>query len=504
MIAKAFEHISDWLHKQLFLQKMNNPLGYAIVLGFSLAMAFLVSAMGVKLGALALAVIIGIPFMVLCFISQEFGIAITLLIAFFIQYLNKLGNYPAGLALDGLVFFMFFVIIVKQIRERDWRFAKHPISLFIMLWVAYSIIQVLNPVAESRLAWAFTVRSLAGLIVLYFVACYAFKSLAHIMRMLKFMIFLAFFAALYGLKQEFIGFSDAELNWLYADPKRFQLIVQWSRFRVFSLFSDPTTFGILMAYMGVFCIALATGPFKTWQRVLLVIGALAMFLSMGYGGSRTPVVLVPIGFIFFTILTLKKEILIGSAIFFVLGAGLMMKGSSNPVLFRIQSAFKPGEDASVQVRMDNQKMIQPFIQRHPFGAGMGSTGVWGKRFTPHSWLASFAHDSGFVRIAVEMGWVGLIIYMALLFKIMQTGIYYYLRVKNPKIKATYLGLNCVLFILIVANYPQEIIVLLPTSIIFYVCLAAIVRLKDFDENFMDQATIIPQENRTISTKVIGK
>ncbi len=481
MLANALDTIRQQFFRQVMLEKLNNPLGYIVVITIATAMALGTAVAGLKIGIILLGAIIAIPMFVAIFLNEQFGIALTLIIAFLIQFINKFASVPAGIALDGLVYFMTFAIILKQIKERDWSFAKNPISVLILLWVAYSFLQAINPIAGSRLAWVFTVRSMAGLILLYFVACYSFSNLKRIFWMIKFMIFLGLLSALYGFKQEFLGFSQAELTWLYADEKRFQLIVQWGRFRVFSLFSDPTTFGILMAYLSVFCIILATGPFKLWQRITLIITALCMLLAMAFGGSRTPVVLVPAGMVFFTVLTLKKEILIGAGIFFVLGAGLMLKGSSNPILFRIQSAFKPGKDASVQVRLDNQAMIQPYIQRHPFGAGMGSTGVWGKRFTPSSWLASFDHDSGFVRIAVEMGWIGLILYMALLFKILQTGIYYYLRCQNPKIKVTYLGLTSVLFILTLASYPQEAIVLLPTSIIFYICLAALVRLKDFDD-----------------------
>ena len=69
---------------------------------------------------------------------------------------------------------------------------------------------------------------------------------------------------------------------------------------------------------------------------------------------------------------------------------------------------------------------------------------------------------------------------------MKTSIYYYFRVKDPKIKVMYLGFTINVFLLALASYPQEAITLLPTSIIFYVTLAMIVRLKDFDPNFAKQ------------------
>ncbi|MEZ5056687.1 MAG: O-antigen ligase family protein [Saprospiraceae bacterium] len=324
---------------------------------------------------------------------------------------------------------------------------------------------------------------MALLTMLYFIACHAFNSLKAIKQTIWLILILLTAAGLYGLKQEFIGFSAAEESWIYADTLRFQLLFQWTRMRIFSVLNDPTTFGIMMAYGAVFCTTMLIGPFSNPKKILFGLGAVIMFWVMAYTGTRTAYALVPIGLIMFVALTLRKKILLLGFFGLILGVGAMMKSTSNPLIYRIQSAFKVTEDESMQVRFENQKLIQPFIQKHPIGAGLGSTGVWGKRFTPNSWLANFPHDSGFVRIAVEQGWIGLIIYLGLLFVALQKAIYYYVRVKNPEIKILYLGIFLVLFMLSVASYPQEIIVHLPSSLIFYIFLAAIVRLKDFDPNF---------------------
>jgi O-antigen ligase len=208
---------------------------------------------------------------------------------------------------------------------------------------------------------------------------------------------------------------------------------------------------------------------------------------MVYTGTRTAFAVFPVGVVFYVLITLTRKVLIGGAIFLVLGSLFMMKSTGNPIVFRIQSAFKFSKDESMQVRFENQKFIQPFIQSHPIGVGLGSTGVWGKRFTPDSWLASFPHDSGYVRIAVEQGWIGLLIYLSLLFFVLKTGLHYYIRVKDPTIKHFYLGILAVIFTLTVASYPQEIIVHLPSSLIFYIFLAALVKLKDFDPAFSSPA-----------------
>ena len=468
------------MRRQLFVEKLNNTTGLLVAGGLGVFMGLVLMLMGFKGGVALTAGLVGVTGIFACMFNPILGVSILLSIAFMVQLIGKYTTFPVGTSMDALLCILLFGILIQQIRERNWSFAKSPVSTWVLIWIYYNLFQALNPWAESRLAWLYTVRSLAVLLMLYFVAAYCMNNLSKVKWLITWCIALTFGAALYGLKQEWIGFAARELSWLMEDEERFQLIVQWNRMRVFSIMNDPTTCGIMMAYMGTFCFVLATGPYQTWKRIMLAVAGSAMYLTMAYAGSRTPFVLVPIGLFFYIVLNPTRQVLIAAAITLVLGAGFMMKSTSNAVVYRIQSAFTGTEDASVQVRMKNQKYIQPFIHNHPIGAGLGSCGLWGRRFNPDSWLSKFPHDSGYVRIAVEMGWVGLIIYLSFLFVVMREGIYHYLRVKDPKIRNLYLGLLTAMFMLIIANYPQEAIVQLPTSMVFYILLAALVKLKDFD------------------------
>ncbi len=469
--------------RQVLFQKLNNPLGYVILLTGAVAMAYVLSMLPLKLAMLAVGALVAIPIVAACFVDLFFGIIVMLFAGFFLGLVGKYTAAPIGTALDGLLVLMLVGLLARLIRERNFKFARSPISIFIFAWIYFNLLQVLNPWAESKIAWVYTVRTVALLLAMYFIACYAFSSYKRILTAIKVILFLGFISALYSLKQEWIGFSNAETTWLHADEERFMLIFQWDRMRVFSFFSDPTTFGILMGYMSMFCLVLAAGPFKIWKRAALVIAAVAMLMGMAYAGSRTPFVMLPVGVIFYLVLTFKRETIFAGALFFMVGGVMVLKSTNSAVIWRIQSAFRGESSDTIDVRMKNQEKVQPFIHSHPVGAGLGSTGYWGKRFTPDSWLASFAHDSLYVRLAVETGWIGLLLYMSLLFVAMKTSIYYFFRVKDPTIKTLYLGFTITVFLLALASYPQEAITLLPTSIVFYVMLAMIVRLKDFDPNF---------------------
>jgi putative inorganic carbon (hco3(-)) transporter len=480
ILQENFSSLKTSLYTLFFNQKLNNPAGLLLFLSLGLLVGTMIPYAGMSSGMVLMGLAIGVPVVVACMFYQQFGIAFTLFVAFFVQYIGKYTSAPIGTSLDGLLLIMIFGVFISQIIKKDWSFAKDPISTLLLIWVFYNILQVLNPAQESKIAWLFTVRSLAILNLLYFIACHAFSSLHRIKWMLHFIIILATFTALYGLKQEFFGYSAAEKAWIYTDSERFQLFFQWGRMRTFSLFNDAMTFGVMMAYMGVFCLVYATAPISKSGRWALFTAAMLMFWSASYTGTRTSFVLMPIGVLFFAAMTLKRSVLIVAGIFTVIGTGLVLKSTSNAVIYRIQSAFKPSEDASVQIRYNNQKRIRPHIYAHPIGSGPGSTGLWARRFTPNSFLAKFAHDSYYVRLAVEEGWIGLILYMAFLFVVLRRALYFYLRTKEPQIKTLYLALLTSLFMLAVANYPQEAIVQLPTSLVVYVFFAAIVRLKDFD------------------------
>lgn len=396
------------------------------------------------------------------------------------RYVNVI---PLGVVLDGLIWGMLFSMFLRQIHIRDWSFAKNPVSLVVLIWMVYNLIAVLNPVAASRMAWVYSVRSMAGLIIFYFIVLFSIDNLRYLKKLIAVIVGMGFLAALYGYKQEFIGFTDAEFRWMHQDPERYKLIFQWGHIRIFSFLSDPTAFGIIMSYTGVFCMGLLTGPMEKHKRLLLLAATLFMFGVVIFTGTRTAYAMIPFGVVLLALLTMNKFILGGTGLALVFGAILMVMPTGNVHLYRIQSAFQPGDDPSMQLRLANQAYIQPFIQSHPFGGGLGSTGVWGRRFSPSSELANFPPDSGYMRVAVELGWLGLFVYCSMLFVILIYGIYHYVRVRDPMIKSFYLAFLLLIFVLVFANYPQEAITQVPTSLIFYVSLAALVKLKDFDPAF---------------------
>jgi cell division protein FtsW (lipid II flippase) len=410
-----------------------------------------------------------------------------LFVAWMLPFALKFTSVPLGTLLDLLILLSSVGILLRQIKERDWAFMKFPLSYMILIWLYYNVMQVLNPEAQSKMAWLYTVRSVAIQQVVFFVGAYAFRAnRTGIMVSLKWIILICSLSAIYGLKQQFLGFSAMESNWMMADVERYQLYHQWGLVRIPSFCYDPTTFGILMACFGVFCAALIAGATSMPHKIVLSVMLILSFWAMAYTGTRTAYGLVPIGAVFLCGLILSKRVLVIGGVLAILGTGFVMKSTSSGVIYRIQSAFKPSKDDSMNLRLENQKKIQPYIQSHALGGGLGSCGVWGKRFNPESELAKFPHDSSFVRMGVELGWIGLILYTLLHYFVLRTGLYYYIRCRDPFIKTLYAGITTWCFMLAVACYFQEAILQLPMNVIYNVLLAMLVTLKNFDPAFQEK------------------
>jgi O-antigen ligase len=350
----------------------------------------------------------------------------------------------------------------------------------ILVWIVYNLIQVANPAAESRLAWVYTIRAVAIVMLTYFVFMYQIRTIRYLRFLLKLWLGLALFAALYAYKQEYIGFSAAEDAWLNSEGVADLLFIA-GHWRKFSIFSDPVAFSYNMVVSSIICIALLTFVKKTWQKVVLVLMLALFFSSMLFSGTRGAYVLIPAAMILFVILRVNRQVLIFSgvaALFFIF---LIFVPTTNSNIVRFQTAFKPNDDISFQARKNNQKRIQPYILTHPIGGGLGATGAWGQRFAPHSYLASFPPDSGYVRIAVELGWIGLFLFCLLMFFILREGINNYFLIRNPELKTYCLAMLLVVFAYNVGNYPQEALVQFPSNIYFYLAAAIINITRMLDE-----------------------
>lgn len=463
--------------ENLVLRKFSKPLVIFFLLLIALCVSFLIARQGMVMGILIIGATIGAPLLYAAVAVPRVGIVIFIILSFFINYQLILGQVPedtpVGLVMDIMTYLLILGFFVKQKKEKDWSYFKDPISYFILIWLGYNMLEVVNPVASSRLAWVYTVRTVAFLMLLYFVFVFQIRTKDFIKTIFKLLLVLEFISGAAAFIQEKIGFFAFENHWLNADPLRIQLLFIAGHMRKFGIFSDPVVFAYNMVAASILCLCLLFADIKIWKKVVLACLMCFYLTVMLYSATRAAYVLLPAALCMIAILKFNRKVMM-FAIAGGLFLGFLIKvPTSNPALARFQSAFNPSKDASFNVRAENQRRIKPYILSHPMGGGLGSVGVWGQRFSPGSFLSKFPPDSGYVRVAVEMGWIGLLLFCAFNFVILQRGIKYYYIIKDPDLKTFCMAMVLIIFALDIGNYPQQAFVQYPTNILFYLAMAII-------------------------------
>ncbi len=239
---------ADWFY---------HPLGYT---GLAL-LVLILSGIIVKLGSVAaisiLFIAIGIPLCLSIINYPVFGVISLMVAAYLVMWLNRmLLDFPAGIIMDGLEVLMIIGFILKHKYDRTWEFLKSPISLMVTLWLIYNILEVINPVAESRMAWLFTIRTLGIVCLTYFIFMYHIKNVGFIRLIIKTWLILSVFAAFYTIIQEYHGFLAFEKRWLATDGSNSGLYFIGGRWRRFSIFSDPVAAAYNMVISTILCLVL--------------------------------------------------------------------------------------------------------------------------------------------------------------------------------------------------------------------------------------------------------
>ena len=485
-IQKSWSSLLKNLRQKITLDKLNNPLGFILLTFFSILIAIAIAKFGIMAGVFILIILIGLPLIYTIVAFPKIGITILIIAAYFVMFIIRIGvPIPLGVVMDAFQLLLLIGFLYRQKFDKNWEMMKHPISIMLLIWITYNLIEVINPTSESMMAWVYTVRSVAAVMLTFFIFMYYIDSVKFIRFILKVLIALSVFAALYAVKQEYIGFFQFEKEGL-KDPKIISLYFINGSWRKFSIFSDPVAFAYNMVISSILCFVLLLEQKVIYKKIILGTFVALFLMTMLFSGTRGAYVLVPAALAMFAVINYSKKVLILSVIGGLFIGLLIIMPTGNPTLQRFQSAFKPSKDASFNLRKENQKKIQPYIQSHPMGGGLGATGVWGQKFAPNSYLANFPPDSGYVRVAVELGYIGIFLFCILIFIIIKTGINNFFKIQDPELKNYCLAMTLIIFTLNIANYPQEALVQYPINIYFNLFAALICKCLEFDKKIQQQ------------------
>jgi putative inorganic carbon (HCO3(-)) transporter len=478
------------MQRLLFQLRKASPLLLFIILaGIAVLVAFLIANMG-QLAAYAILLLMGaLAVAVVIFMNYRTGFLLMVVYSYFFFEVGRM--LPVELPL-GIIVEIFLVLITlsifvennrKEIPESLASVFKNPVGYAFLIYCAYDLLELLNPYSHSISARVTALRETLMLVMLFFTASHVFTSFSYVKFFTKFWLFFALLAAFYGIYQEYVGVPQYAMNWLLKSPEAYNLAFIWGHLRKWSFLSDIGAFGMYMAYAGIVCAVLALGPFQLKTRAILAGSSLVMLVSMGYSGTRTATAMVLMGLIFYVLMTINKRITLVFAIVATSGFLALMYGPfySGPVL-RMRSTFRGSEDASMNVRDQKRHRLQPYAQTHPIGGGINTVGNLGMRYEPgHPNAGRFSTDSGFLRVAMERGWIGLFVNMFYYATAMIYGAFCYYRAKSEKIKIFYAAYMAAFFAISVAHFTQDATGQKPIVIIITASFVFMTQLIKFDK-----------------------
>lgn len=458
-----------------------------IVLGLLLSLASSILVVNTS-GILGIVIIVAVGALFLTgFVVYNFVIGVYLLfiLGTFMFYLDRLVQVPIplGVVYDALVGVSFIAVFLSTKKDRQWNGFNNALTILFILVTAYQLMQFFNPNAVSKTGWLVSIRNNTSFL-LYIIFFQTFVTLKNIKRFTYFWLAIAMIIAFYGIYQELFGLTEFEWKWMYRVPDRIKLYFIWGRMRKFSFLSDPSAYGLFTAFAALAFLALLFGPYKIQRKVVYAVCLIIMLVAMSYSGTRTAIAMVAIGAVFLFMLNMNnfKAMLILFSVF-LFGAILLFGPFYGGTVNRIRSTFNVSEDASMSVRDNKRIARRGYVLSHPIGGGLYTTGANGIRYSRgHPLSQQSDPDSGYLLTALEMGWIGLIIFMSFFSMVILIGVVRYFEIANPELRNWILVYIVPFFALSVAHFTQDAMFQKPVSLIVIATYAVVIRIPLLNKN----------------------
>ncbi len=435
----------------------------AIILGFTIGKGQIITA-----GAyIALPFILG--YLIILFKDPKVGLITCIHFGFLTNGLGRFipGSIPFGLFTDAILLLTVLATIFKVSRE-DAKQINNPLFYIMLVWFAYTMLQVVNPEAKSKEAWFYAVRGVSlYLIQMIPLALILMNKKEDMDRLIKIWFIWSLVSAFYGFKMDLFGVTEGERKWLDDGGKITHEI--HGRLRIFSFYSDAGQFGAAMAHTSLCAFLLAIGPYSKKQKYFYWFVCAVCFWGYALSGSRGPLFVIAAGaFLYLFLIGNFRILLTGALVGGILFALLKFThiGDGNYQIYRMRTGLDPN-DASLQVRIENQKKLAVYLATRPLGGGIGSGGSWGARFSPGSFLSEVALDSWYVKIWVETGIVGLILHIITLLLVLIVACIKVFQLRDPDVRQKVIALTCGYFGIVVASYGNQILGQMPTGTVIY-------------------------------------
>jgi O-antigen ligase len=458
---KALAFLPDLTPRRYLL-----PLALLAAVGIG----WLTSALGVLLPGLLLGAMLVGFFVVLMFIHPRIGIIAYVVYCF---ALGGIGRHmdtglPLGIGMDILLALTWLTTAFQRSTRLDWSKLKADFCLLALAWFIINILEIGNPAGASFAGWLGEMRPITLYWVLTVPLCaVVFNKYRDLRLFLLLIIGLSVLGSLYGIKQKVLGVDAMEQLWL--DRGQAQTHVLWGKLRVFSFYTEAAQFGASQAHIGLICLILALGPFVWWKRVLFAVASIITLYGMLISGTRGAMFVLAAGMLIYLIIRRQTNVLVLGLVL-ASGTFAILKytyiGNSNTDIARLRSSLNP-QDASFQLRLQNQATLRDYLANRPFGEGVGSIGNWGHQYNADKFISTIEPDSYYVKIWAEYGIVGFVIWFGMMMFMLGKCCGIVWNIRNPQLRQQLLALTAGFGGILVSSYGNEVMNQIPSSMILY-------------------------------------
>lgn len=432
-------------------------------------------------------------FIYLCVDKPYILLGLFFIINYVIMGINRYYSIPIPITnvFDLLYGLLLLLITIRQLTKKD-KFPNilNPYTIITLIWILYCIINIGNGITGNiqAEAWLKAIRPIA----LYpFLTCLIISVHCKHYSAIRYFLILwgicTLLAVAKGYWQRNHGFDSTELAWLWAYGARTHFI--HSGIRYFSFFTDAANFG---CSMGLSSVAYILSFFYVKQKKIklfyLIVG-LAAFYGLLISGTRAAIAVPIVGLTLFLFLSKNWKIGLISSIILIGGIGILKFtdiGDSNRLVRRMRTVFD-SNDASLQVRFENQRALKAYMSEIPFGIGLGVINGTLSPQNKYYFVSICPPDSALVDLWIRTGVVGLTIFLVLHVILFTMGCYLLLfRIRSPEIRGPLTGMLCGCAGMLVASYANTIYFQFPNGILIYACFTFVFLGPYFDRQYITE------------------
>ena len=452
--------------------------------------------MFINAGFPAFAVVCVIPLLILLVVTSFQYRMLLFWTLIIINYLLGWKHFPSiGLPVslynEALEIVLLTMVIIDVKGSRFERLGNIML-ITIIIWCVFCTLEVLNDTCGIGIdvaRWYPTARQMAYQIMYGFAVFSLYITNPKILNKYLFVWGgLALFSAFWIWKQSQVGLTDVETAFLYSPAGSTHLLQAGTLIRYWSIFNDAATYGIGIASTAVaFIIFGITSRIKSHKIFFLITGA-ACTWAMFPTGTRTAIVALIAGFMAYIFLSKSFKIAIPFTILFGIFVFILAFtniGNGNQQIRRMRSAFDK-QDASANVRTNNQKAMKKYLDEAPWGIGMAV----GYKNVPannkYTFMATVAPDSEYVFIWIHTGIIGITTFL-ILTAVMLLGACWivFFTIKSPSLRGIGAGLTCAFVAMQLGSYGNQVLTQFPNCLVTYGGLAIVYILPHIEQEWIE-------------------